>query len=341
MVSIDVGWIWYIPLAQGLISVGVVTSRDVLVNRKQASITEFFEEHLRTCPELAPLLSGATRVRYPGADSDVLVIKDYCYSVSRLHGPNWALCGDAAGFVDPILSIGCYLAHAAASHLAHALGSLLSGDPIDQALCFRAYEEQVQFSLQAFRRITYMFYGFNDSKESWWWEAKRILSARALPASVPSKAAFLALATGYGINRPVYQEAISDFGVNIFSDFYRHLVSSEGIQPTRGEARMDRVYRRRFSFHAEPWCVPVEGTGRMREVSRVTFHPLEGEGAPAGEPPARLLLPPAYWRFLQGLDGTRPADALGSLAADNRVAVEQWLNPFLHGLVDMGVLTVE
>lgn len=338
IVSIDEGWIWYIPLATGLVSVGVVTSRDVFLRRGQASVADFLETSLRSCPELAPLLQGATRVRYPGATADVLVLKDYCYSVERLHGPGWALCGDAAGFVDPILSIGCYLAHAAASHLAYTICSLLSGDLGDEALCFRAYEEQVQFSLNAFRRMTYMFYGFNDSKESWWWEAKRILSERALPASVPSKSAFLALATGYGINRPVYQEAISDFGVNIFSDFYRHLVSAEGMQSPTEDSILDGVYHRQLEFRAEPWVVPVEGTGRMREISRVTFSRREGDD---GEVPSRLLVPSEYWRFLERLDGATPAESLAHMTVDESASLRLRLKPFLRGLVDMGVLAVD
>ena len=335
VVSIDEGWIWYIPVAPGLLSVGVVTSQDALVKRRQASLADFFDASVRSCAEIGPLLESATRVRYPGASADVLVIRDYCYSVSKIHGPGWALCGDAAGFVDPILSIGCYLAHTAASHLAHVLCSILSGDAIDESLGLRCYAEQVQFGLQAFRRMTYMFYGFNESKESWWWEAKRILSERALPASVKDKSAFLALATGYGINRPVYQEAISDFGVNIFEDFYRHLVAPESIKQASRNAGLRDTYRHRLRLQAEPWVVPVEGTGRVKEVLRITFPDrAESDQNTRG----RLLVPKSYWRFLQQLDGVAPEQALARLTAEDREQVRPRAAQFVGGLVDMGVL---
>ncbi len=336
VVSIDEGWIWYIPVAPHLVSVGVVTSRDVLARRGSTSLAEFHDAALAGCAELRPLLAGARRVQYPGAGADVLVVRDYCYSVSTIHGPGWALCGDAAGFVDPILSVGCYLSHASASHLAYALGSLLSGDAVDEALCFRAYAEQVQFQLAAFRRMTYMFYGFNASKESWWWEAKRILAERAMPASVPDKAAFLALATGYGINRPIYQEAISDFGVNLFEDVYKHLVAPVSIRDG-SQTTAPRGVQFRCRIAAEPWMVPVEGTGRMRGVQRITFPDRPSDGAAL---PVRLLVPDAYWRFLQQLDGASPDAVLARLAPADAAEVRPRIHQFLTSLVDMGVLAV-
>jgi flavin-dependent dehydrogenase len=337
VVSIDEGWIWYIPIGPDLLSVGVVTSKEVLAGRGQTSLAEFHEAAIRGCAEIALLLSGATRIRYPGAGADVLVIRDYCYSVSQIHGRGWALCGDAAGFVDPILSIGCYLSHTGASHLAYVLCSLLTGDAKDEALCFRAYAEQVQFQLQAFRRMTYMFYGFNESKESWWWEAKRILAERAMPATVKDKAAFLALATGYGINRPVYQEAIADFGVNLFEDFYRHLVAPESIKSASLGLSPRAPHRHKVRLAAEPWVVPVEGTGRVREVQRITFP--DGAGA-SGPTASRLLVPRAHWHLLQKLDGATPEVALSQLAPADRDQVMPSFRQFIGGLVDMGVLSV-
>jgi hypothetical protein len=332
VVSVAEGWIWYIPLAPGLLSVGVVTSRDVLARSTRTHAT-FLDDAIAGCPEIAPLLAEARRVRFSTADADVLTMRDYCYSVMPLHGPGWALVGDAAGFVDPILSIGCYLAHSGGQWLAYALNTLLAGDAADEALCWRAFEEQLQFQLTAFRRMTYMFYGFNESKESWWWEAKRILRQRALPRSVDQKAAFLAMATGYGINRPVYHEAISDFGVNIFDDFYRNLVEPATIRGDEMRHAASQKFRRTRAFQVEPWMVPVEGAGRMRPVFRVTFG-HDGNG----DAPSRLLLPSAHLHFLDQLEGRTAGDALRTLSAADAQAVRGGLEPFLTGLVQLGVV---
>jgi hypothetical protein len=331
VITVDEGWIWYIPLARGLVSVGVVTNREALARRRGASLAEVLDGAIAGCDEVRPLLSDARRVRFGGATSDVLSIRDYCYTVTPVRGPGWALCGDASGFVDPILSIGAYLAHSGASRLAYTLNTLLDGSSTDEELCFRAYEEQVQFALSAFRRMTYMFYGFNETKESWWWEAHKILRERALPEAVDRKAAFLALATGYGINRPVFHEATSDFGVNIFDTFYRHLVEGRSIKAD--EDPDDRKsYRRVATLSAEPWMVPIEGTGKMRTVQRVA---LTGDGT-SGR--SRLFLPPAFYRFLSSLDGTSPRDVLSSMPSEEAQEVEERLGAFMRGLRNMGVI---
>ena len=334
VITVPDGWIWYIPVAKDLVSVGVVTSRDALTRRGNASVRDYYESTVQGCVEVAPLLKNATRIVYGGSDTDIHTIKDYCYSVSKLYGRGWALCGDASGFVDPILSIGCYLAHSGGSRLAYTLNTLLSGAPVDEALAWRAYEEQLRYSLSAFRRMTYMFYAFNDGKESWWWEAKKILRERALPQSVDGPASFLALATGYGINRPVTHEAISDFGVNIFDSFTQNL-----IQPGTIKAQVDlgrgRVFRRTTGFHAEPWVVPIQGTGKLHPVMRVTFDG-RGEDSPL---PARLFLPSTHWRFVDALHERTAEQALGLLPRDEAELLRPQLPSFLTGLVNLGVMS--
>ncbi len=334
VVSVPEGWIWYIPVAQDLISVGVVTSSDALARRGSVSVREYFEASVQGCAELAPLLRDAERIRFAGSTVDLHTIKDYCYSVSKLYGPGWALCGDAAGFVDPILSIGCYLAHSGGSRLAYTLNTLLAGDAADEELCWRSYEEQVRYSFSAFRRMTYMFYAFNDGKESWWWEAKKILRERALPRGVDGPASFLALATGYGINRPVTHEAISDFGVNIFDSFAQHLIQPGTIK-AKAEVGPGRVFRRATAFRADPWVVPIQGTGKLHPVMRVTF---DGRGEDS-DLPARLFLPGAHWRFVEALHGRTAEQALAQLPGDDAAALRPQAQSFLAGLVNLGVLT--
>ncbi len=334
VITVPEGWIWYIPVAPGLLSVGVVTSHDALKRRGDVSVREYHESAVQGCAELVPLLKNAKRIDYAGSNTDIHTIKDYCYSVSKLYGRGWALCGDASGFVDPILSIGCYLAHSGGSRLAYTLNTLLSGETADEDLCWRSYEEQLRYSFQAFRRMTYMFYAFNDGKESWWWEAKKILRERALPQSVDGQSAFLALATGYGINRPVTHEAISDFGVNIFDDFKKHLVAPGTIK-ARADVAPGRVFRKTTGFHSEPWVVPIQGTGRLHPVARVTF---DGRGEDS-DLPARLFLPGPHARFVDALHGRTAEQALAQLGRDDAERLRQQVPSFLSGLVNLGVLS--
>jgi flavin-dependent dehydrogenase len=332
VVTVATGWLWYIPLERGLVSVGLVTSPEHVAGRGR-ELGGLLDEAIAGCVELAPLLARSERVRYGGSDADVLVVRDYCYSVSPVRGPGWALVGDAAGFVDPILSIGCYLAHTSGQWLAYVIGTLLADESADEELCWRAYEEQLEFQLAAFRRMTYVFYAFNDAKETWWWEAKKLLRQKALPRALEQKAAFLALATGYGINRPIVHEAISDFGVNIFDAFYRNLVVDESIRSEGVRQAPKQRFQRARTYRVEPWMVPIDGTGRMRAVSRLTFHAAEGI-----EAPSRLFLPPAHLALLERLDGRRVSEVLAELSPDDVAAVGPDLDAFLTGLTDLGVV---
>lgn len=46
---------------------------------------------------------------------------NYQIIIEKLHGPGWAAIGDAAGFIDPVLSTGLYLGMKDAFKLARAI----------------------------------------------------------------------------------------------------------------------------------------------------------------------------------------------------------------------------
>jgi flavin-dependent dehydrogenase len=100
------GWAWHIPM-RSVTSVGI----NVPVERyrsdvaRHASIQDYF---LNTCAEtryLGALLSGARL-----ANGSVRVLRDYSYLPDSVAGPGYFVIGDAAGFVDPIFSIGVVMA---------------------------------------------------------------------------------------------------------------------------------------------------------------------------------------------------------------------------------------
>lgn len=96
-------WFWYIPLQQGITSVGVVGDRDHLLKRG-GSPAEVFQEELAKCPALQKRLE-------PGElTSDLRTLKEFSYSTTQPAGDGWVLVGDAWGFIDPIYSSGVYFA---------------------------------------------------------------------------------------------------------------------------------------------------------------------------------------------------------------------------------------
>jgi flavin-dependent dehydrogenase len=138
-------WFWLIPFAHGRCSLGVVARK------------EFFERYggppeqrLRALVAedagLAALLVDAQW------DTPVREIGGYAANVKAMHGPGFALLGNAAEFLDPVFSSGVTIAMRSASMAVAVLDRQFSGEAVDwdrefeQPLrrgvdCFRAYVE--------------------------------------------------------------------------------------------------------------------------------------------------------------------------------------------------------
>ncbi len=110
---IDSGWAWQIPL-QDKLSVGVV------LDRKTAShYGKTPEERLENIIDADMMLrpSGNGRRRC----SDVMTYSNYQLISQQGFGRDWALLGDAFGFVDPMLSPGLFMALESAATLDQCL----------------------------------------------------------------------------------------------------------------------------------------------------------------------------------------------------------------------------
>src|SRR5262249_6499635 len=99
VISSPIGWIWYIPLARDVVSVGVVTSAE-LFRARTADAEAFYRAQLAGSPEVSAWLADAAPI------GPVRVESDFNYCHDRLAGDGFLLAGDAAGFVDPLFSIG-------------------------------------------------------------------------------------------------------------------------------------------------------------------------------------------------------------------------------------------
>src|SRR4030095_10222541 len=120
--SVPSGWMWFIPLSQEMVSVGLVTRKELL---RKVTIDEAFEQELAQAPEIREMLAGATRMShaYTAQEPATYVIQDWTYRNERFAGPGWYLVGDAAAFVDPILSSGLNLAHNCGLLVANAINT--------------------------------------------------------------------------------------------------------------------------------------------------------------------------------------------------------------------------
>src|SRR5439155_12363412 len=99
------GWAWHIPM-RAETSVGIVVPVEDYKRGAAAhgTLEEYFLATCRGSEHLGRLLSTA-RLK-----NGVRVIRDYSYAPDRIAGPGYFVVGDAAGFVDPIFSIGVVMA---------------------------------------------------------------------------------------------------------------------------------------------------------------------------------------------------------------------------------------
>ncbi|MGV0999590.1 MAG: NAD(P)/FAD-dependent oxidoreductase [Fluviibacter sp.] len=98
------GWFWFIPLADGKTSIGMVTWPYFMKTKGDRSLEEFLLDGIKTCPLLEAKLQNA-RISSPAeATGNFSYVSDRCY------GKNYLMLGDAFAFIDPVFSSGVLLA---------------------------------------------------------------------------------------------------------------------------------------------------------------------------------------------------------------------------------------
>jgi flavin-dependent dehydrogenase len=119
-----VGWFWYIPLQNDIVSVGVVAPFDYLFKgRASKDLGVIFREEVERCPGVRPRIAGAACVAPHRA------AKEYSYKSRQVSGDGWVLVGDAYGFLDPLYSSGILLALKSGALAADAIHEgLAAGD---------------------------------------------------------------------------------------------------------------------------------------------------------------------------------------------------------------------
>jgi len=192
------GWIWYIPVKQDTVSVGFVTHRQTLQNIPDG-LKQLYIKELQSCPEISGLLDGASLVRI-AADQrhDVCAIQDWSYTSKQMQGPGWAMAGDAAGFVDPILSSGVMLAHELSQKAAYTIVSAFAASSDVQVQSYwNFYDQTYHTALRAYREMARFWYSNNFSMESWWWQARHFIDQQDGGINLTDRDAFLRVAFGY------------------------------------------------------------------------------------------------------------------------------------------------
>ena len=228
------GWLWFVPLSATRASVGLVTRKSAL---RDAKPEELFERELEL---LRPLLGSAEPVDVPCTERrDLHAVEDWSYRLDTCAGDGWYLVGDAAAFVDPVLSSGVMLAHRTGLACANAIGSVWSGAPA--ASIHAAYSRFVGDQADGFARMAAWWYRHRDhaEAESWFGEAE----------AAGTREGFLRFVAGH-----LSDVRFADVGVGYGAegiDASFHGVLGEGAPELRSDLPDRRqCFRRAFDAHA-------------------------------------------------------------------------------------------
>lgn len=162
-----VGWFWFIPLFDNTVSIGYITPADEL-KKSGKSLETLFHEELASSEEVRRLTEHA----YPV--SSLRTARDWSYTCRQLAGPGWALVGDAAAFVDPLLSQGVTLAMMSAKGLSDAVEQMLR-DPEDEENALASYDKRYRDLLGLVLEFVRFFYDRNKHKEDYWDKAQKMV----------------------------------------------------------------------------------------------------------------------------------------------------------------------
>jgi clorobiocin biosynthesis protein Clo-hal len=270
LASVEKGWIWYFPIGDDLMSVGAVTNTAHFKDRlKDVDLETFFWEMLRSCPEVSDLVKDARlRDDFLPDGRRVACSRDWSSWAPEPLGDGWASAGDAAIFVDPILSSGVTLAMQSAHRAAYTWNTARSRPDLSSAALWRAHADYMRGEAGAFLRLARFFYGNNRAAESWWWEAQRIVNATGA-IEVDNRQAFTMATAGFfptlraisqdtvvplvagvlGIEGDVYNvfhdeglpqaEALTDFGMETLTPFRLDLRAEPALKEGRPTGHLD------------------------------------------------------------------------------------------------------
>ena len=223
IVSVKNGWVWHIPVYEDVISVGLVTDKRTMQSLKKQNWVELYKDICQGSDQLEGLLDDAEYIGQLPHDGDperINAIEDWSYRSEKACGEGWFLVGDAAMFVDPILSSGLTLASHGALLVSNAIGSLIR-EEVERELLFESYQKTYQDLSSSYVRMAEVWYQRNSRTDSWHWQARRErLRAGGLSLYESNADAFLALclgAVGSPLDSAIVKQGHSQWGTEFFS----------------------------------------------------------------------------------------------------------------------------
>ncbi len=144
----DHGWFWFIPLKDGVTSVGAVVWPYYMKARGKP-LREYFMDTIALCPALAERLAAAELVAEPEATGN------YSYQCGLCQGENFVMIGDAYAFIDPVFSSGVMLAMNGAFAAADVVDARLRADASAETKARERFEHVMRVGPKEFSWFIY------------------------------------------------------------------------------------------------------------------------------------------------------------------------------------------
>lgn len=188
--SIPDGWVWLIPLHNGSMSVGLVTTKarfSAERPQRNGDLAGYYRDKIETCRLAKTVLAQAKLV--PG----VKVEADYSYVCDSFTGPGYLLAGDAACFLDPLLSTGVHLATFSGMLGAAAISSVLRGEVAEED-AFAFYGTAYRHAYERLLVLVSVFYQSYQGRDSHFFQAQTL--TRRDRVGLDLQQSFLNIASG-------------------------------------------------------------------------------------------------------------------------------------------------
>jgi flavin-dependent halogenase len=266
------GWFWFIPMNSerlGEASLGLVTGKEFEAEIREKGTERFYLDGLAQAPFVKELIGDhAERL------DEMHVVRDWAYSCDETAGPGYYLSGDAAAFLDPLLSTGVSLAMLSGYSASVCIHSTLE-NPSMEAPAADFYARNYRQMYEVTRDFLHYYYAGNATAypNELFWEARRMLK---FDENVGAKQAF-----SFFINTiPGNPHPALDRQIPLFHQFMRNLDHSVNeVQTSPGISRIvSGSFRKADTLHDED--VPIVN-GTLEAYWRIdrkghTLEPIRG-----------------------------------------------------------------
>jgi flavin-dependent dehydrogenase len=167
--SIPEGWIWVIPLHNGITSIGLVTAKKRFFEKRQSpdDVQAIYDKAVHSHPLVAWTIADAEQV------SRVRTETDYSYVADQFAGPGYLMAGDSACFLDPLLSTGVHLATFSGMLAAACVTAMAQGEVAEErALTF--YDTAYRYSYERLLVVVSVFYESYRGKEDYFYRGQAL-----------------------------------------------------------------------------------------------------------------------------------------------------------------------